>query len=822
MAVCNWVDKMTRTNSCGCFRNPQVRENTERWCFLKRKRRSPLSGQIAAWAIVIILLPLAASISQAGPPKIKLGWNGACFAGRWAPIVVELSHLQQGSLQLHVTSPDPDGHRVTYLSPVVSFSESASETDATTKTLRGYCKLGRPVRRFAGSEASTKYWFDPEIEVHVTAEDSSEPVIQWNSTTVDASSRPKLLKAGTRLVVTIGNPRGFPVREMASSLMVAEENGSTTTPHEDSMSVVETEVEELPVDALGYDGVSLLVFAGSKAPSSAQSAALRDWIVQGGRVVISLPSNPEDARKMLGPLSSWVPMTIDDEPMIVHELSLLEKYAGRNIRIPIQGRKPIPAVRAEEGVVLVGDRDNAIVLRLPYGFGSVTMISLDLTRPPLSEWSAVDSLGRTLLNDVTSSGEIRNDRNTKRAQLSSTGITDIGTQLHAIQDEFKGVTRSSLWLAMGVMGLLLLAIGPMDYLLVHVILRRPHATWITFPLWIAGAAVFTAYGASLWNGTTQRVNQFQLINIDAKSSAIRTKLWTNIYSPQTISLSTVQMGTSLSKSHSLRESSPGKNRSSWSGVAESAFGGIYRTSGIEMGRSHYSQSPEHQLNELPVVQWSSKSLLTEETGSATSLVSSELVGSLSGRLTGTLTHRLPGTIEDWFLAYGNRVYRQSKSRDDPATISLASRQLWRVEQPNVFQRDLRSFLIGQVTVAIRQADSNLENLSHRQTTYDPLSLNAQDLARALTFHEESGGTKYTGLTNRLLSDEDLSHLLKLNRAILFGRLKGAASSVQISASKEPSQDVTPNREFTFVRIVLPVTKIREVPRQLESLDPDKL
>ena len=241
-----------------------------------------------------------------------------------------------------------------------------------------------------------------------------------------------------------------------------------------------------------------------------------------------------------------------------------------------------------------------------------------------------------------------------------------------------------------------------------------------------------------------------------------------------------------------------------------------------MGRSHYSQSPEHQLNELPVVQWSSKSLLTEETGSATSLVSSELVGSLSGRLTGTLTHRLPGTIEDWFLAYGNRVYRQSKSRDDPATISLASRQLWRVEQPNVFQRDLRSFLIGQVTVAIRQADSNLENLSHRQTTYDPLSLNAQDLARALTFHEESGGTKYTGLTNRLLSDEDLSHLLKLNRAILFGRLKGAASSVQISASKEPSQDVTPNREFTFVRIVLPVTKIREVPRQLESLDPDKL
>ena len=180
-------------------------------------------------------------------------------------------------------------------------------------------------------------------------------------------------------------------------------------------------IEQLPIDALAYDGVSLLVLAGSKPLSAAQSLALRDWILRGGHVVVSLPAEPEAAREMLGPLSDWLPVTIANEPIVVHEFSSLEKYSGRNVRVPFKGRRSIPAIRAEQGVVLAGGRDTALVVRAPHGFGSVTVLSLDLTRPPLSEWKGVDSLGRSLFRDVTSPEDFGDAKTVKRTQLSIRG-----------------------------------------------------------------------------------------------------------------------------------------------------------------------------------------------------------------------------------------------------------------------------------------------------------------------------------------------------------------------------------------------------------------
>jgi len=162
-------------------------------------------------------------------------------------------------------------------------------------------------------------------------------------------------------------------------------------------------------------------------------------------------------------------------------------------------------------------------------------------------------------------------------------------------------------------------------------------------------------------------------------------------------------------------------------------------------------------------------------------------------------------------------------RDDPVTIPLASRQLWRVEQPNVFQRELRPYLTGQITIATTEGAGKHASISHRQTQYDPLSLDAPSFARALTFHEEAGATKYTGLTNRLLEEEDLSHLIRLGRAVLFGRLKGSASELKLSDSTSTSslQPVKSDREWTFVRLILPVIKVSEASRELESFDPNK-
>ena len=737
-----------------------------------------------------------------GSQQVHVGWNGAYFVGRWTPVVVDLDVAPSNllsPLRLLVTAPDPDGHQVTFT------SNSADNIAPGKRRLRGFYKLGQ--FDFAKSRSRQ---VDPDIEVRVDDSVSPKPILRWRASENGVIQIPPPLEPGTRLVVTVGEPRGF-----ASASTAIDKSADKVN----AVHVVAASVEQLPVEALAYDGISLLVLAGQVKLSPEQSSALRDWIVRGGRVVLSLPPTLEAASRLLEQFHTWLPVTLTGELNVVREFSSLEAYAGRNLRVPFAGRLSVPRVRIEHGAVLVGGRDDALLVRAPYGLGSVTVLAMDLTQPPLSRWEGVSSLGHRLLNEVTSLEDRSDARSSKQTQLSSTGVTDLATQLHAIQDNFDGVTRASPWFVMGLLVLLLIVIGPLDYVLVHRLLRRPRATWITFPLWIVLAVVLASQGATIWNGTALRVNQFHLINVDAGTGTYRSRLWTNLYSPVTTSLSCINAPPIITAA-SLDEANASHHLMGWSGIPESAFGGMYREAGIEVGRSRYYPAND-LLYELPLTQWSSKSLVSEGVGSRKILVESELTSNGLGRLTGTLTHRLNGDLEDWFLVYGNRVYRHCKMRDDINTLPLASGRLWRVEQPNVFQRELRPFLTGQITVATRKDNSKYQDVSHRQAVYDPLSLDAHSLARMLTFHEEAGSTKYTGLTNRLLEEEDLSHLLKLGRAILFGRLNGSASDLTITYTSSRLESVKPNRETTFVRLVLPVTKISEAPRVLESFDPNK-
>ncbi|HEY0982643.1 hypothetical protein, partial [Schlesneria sp.] len=81
--------------------------------------------------------------------------------------------------------------------------------------------------------------------------------------------------------------------------------------------------------------------------------------------------------------------------------------------------------------------------------------------------------------------------------------------------------------------------------------------------------------------------------------------------------------------------------------------------------------------------------------------------------------------------------------------------------------------------------------------------------------DEVSGDRYTGLTNLLLNQEDCSHLLKLGRAVLFGRLRQPIAGVELN-----QQPLEPDSEASFVRLILPVEKSTEVLKELKRVVPD--
>lgn len=365
---------------------------------------------------------------------------------------------------------------------------------------------------------------------------------------------------------------------------------------------------------------------------------------------------------------------------------------------------------------------------------------------------------------------------------------------------------------MGMLLVLMIVIGPLDYLMVNRVLNRPRMTWISYPLLVTGTALLASALAMKWNGTSRHANQLSIVNVDVATATASARHFVTIYSP-----STTQTDIAV-KPQPLSDTATGEPvvRLSWQGVPESAFGGMLRPLGIEQG-GRYWQQADGMLTDIPVMQWSSKALVADSTQSVPGLVECDLKASATGRLTGTITHRFASPIEDWLVVYKNVVYRYLKQKDDAVSLPFPSRTAWRVEQPRVHSRELRPFLTGVFTMATPRfgAKATAVDGSHQQSSYDPLSLDPASLVRVMTFHDEVGGDRYTGLSNLMLDGEDCSHLLKLGRAILFGRLQQSVSVIQ-----QDQSTIEPDRQVSFVRLILPVTRSSEVIKDLRRVVPE--
>jgi hypothetical protein len=172
---------------------------------------------------------------------------------------------------------------------------------------------------------------------------------------------------------------------------------------------------------------------------------------------------------------------------------------------------------------------------------------------------------------------------------------------------------------------------------------------------------------------------------------------------------------------------------------------------------------------------------------------------------GTFTHSLPIPVDEWLVAYGNRVYRPVErigSRPEP----LRPNQPWSPSDANVAQRELKGYLTGTKKTRVGESEILLE-----QEKYDPLHRDAVDIVRMLTFHEAAGGKSYTGLDNQQLFEHDLTQLLRLDRAVLFGKIEPSVTRLELDGVA-----VEPARQTAIVRIVLPVDR-KESAQKLPKL-----
>jgi len=716
----------------------------------------------AVASLLVIAAPVFSQAADALPATtVRLGIDGKLKVGSWTPIQVVLA------------TPADDGADI--VAVTTDFENNLLETPlvaASPTQWNGLLQIGRlegPVRvvlRHKGSESVVG-------ELQVTPEGAASP----------ASYRQE-----TEFWGVLGSTARFSdaANEWTDSLRASR--GRTVPAAAVAMTL---KWEDLPEQIEAWDALDVLVVSGDAlAAPAAKSEALRLWVERGGRALFLLGSSTEKYSQSA--IASWSPIVAAGMVNVI-SLDTIKARVRRSATLMLGLRRAVPA--AQLPGTPEGTLPGPAVLSKPYGFGLVTAFAFDFEQPPLSTWESQTALLQQLtLSSISGSGRIARD-----SELASTGVTDLASQMASGLDHFEDVHRASFRGVMAWTALWVMVLFPLDYLVVHKVLKRPHLTWLTLPLLIAAATLIASRSARAANTVPLTLNQIDLIDFTPARATARVRSWMTFYSDETTR-------------YDVAGASPlaGNARLAWNAKPEEGLRGLYRQGGINFGSPGFQTTADHtRLEDLPVRLWSSYSVAAEanrDLAGQPPLFESILTESEAGRLKGEIRHHLSGPLHDWIVLYKNFLYHPVPAKGELAIGEWAPGGLWRPDF------DGQSTLVKVYLQEARQfrkqgpgKDVKMEQVQLEVATYDAGEFDPNRLIRFLSFHQAAGGSAYTGLANAPLAKLDLSRMLDIGPdkgidcAVVIGRLETPAMNYEINGA-----GVKPAGSWTFVRGILPV------------------
>lgn len=706
--------------------------------------------------------------------RIDYGFGGAYKPAAWTPLVVELDAAGTDSrLSVETLTSDADG--CTVLQPLTSDRGAAD-------VVQGVIQAGR-----LGSDLTVRV---RNSEGVIVAERRLRP-----GNPADALPLAGALPKGAQLWGMAGAFFKHDADQHASAVPVPE--GVVAAPLPDP----------LPADSDAYAAVDILIARGDFRPDATQADAIQHWVAGGGHLAIALGGHTDAFRE--GPFADWMPVEVGPAVQL-RDLSQLELYAGADRRLPARASRRVRVAQLGKAAeVLAVGVDGPLIVRSPYGFGTVTLFAIDLDDFPFSTWAGTPNLVRKSL--ITADPSLKESR-----QVRVSGVTDVATQLARADDAFPEVERPTVGSVLVLLLVYAAVIGPLDYLLVHRVFRRPVLTWITLPALVLAGGWWLHDASAEANGVTSRYNATTLLDIDAATSVTRVRSTVTLYASDSTATD-VAVSPQSGWNETALSDAP---RLAWYAPPEATFGGAFRDASGGLFHPEYKLSAQGQTalaEGVPQLVWSSRKFEAAWQTEINGVVEADLTSRSAGSLEGRVTHHLPAPLAKFIVVFGNRLYVNPHESvwhpNEP--LDLAS--------PALERFDLASFLRQRVTTRIdrKPGESGAEFLV-TDSAYDAQNTELDVILRTLTFYDASGGAQYTGLANDVLGSQDLTHLVRMGRAIVFGQLaETAAGPVEIAVEGESTGVYTPARRSTFVRLVLPVAQgDASIPAQLPSRDRD--
>lgn len=697
---------------------------------------------------------------------IQLGFGNHYKLGCWTPVNVALSGAFGDSGaggRIDVETLDSDAVPAWFNGPRVIWTAGQTST--------AYAKIGRG---------------DSPVHVRLTklgGEGEHLPELLPDPAT---ASNATAIPATNEFIVELGASIGLP--DMFRRLEQRDLDRTTV--------VTLNQKQRLPDRWFGYEGVDLLVVAGQSAveksffdPSSID--ALEHWVRLGGELMIVCG---EDAERVLGkdtPLARFAPGELSEVINLpANRFGPIESYAGGEERLEADHSLRVPQWKNVQGRIElfagVQAADLPLIVRFPLGFGQVTVVALDLDKPPFDQWHGRSKFLEKLLGRRSSASPQQTAAH-GAGQAKRFGYVDLSGQLRGALDQFDGVQLIPFW-AIATLALAYIGLFPLNYWIVTRWLKQTSAAWITLP---ATIIVFGGGALAVANYTKsdhRHVNQIDLIDVDSASGTARGTTWFNVFSSENklydvaIKPKSIGVKSNDAGSENLNETAGPKKLLSWFGLSGTGLGGMdsKAASAPLFDQPYEIDSNDGVIEGVPISIWSSKSFVArwETAGGG---IEADLKGTANHRLQGTIVNHLGVPLAECALLYGDWVYPLD---------TLAPGQ--------TAQLDHRDPIAVSTHLTRRHFQ---RSTAEEITPYDRAGFDVTRIVELMMFHQAAGGENYTGLMHRYQRFTDLSQQLEFDRAILVGR---GPTGATIELNGQPPSEAEMNHHTTVYRYLLPV------------------
>lgn len=745
--------------------------------------------------------------------KVSIGLGGVWKIGHVTPLKVELpGQWELSPRMIEVQTFDGDGVPTTYRQPINRgpVPESSAPTSGfhthwclvtigrtdRALTVRVLDRAGREIQSqtLSGQQLgkplpTIQPWFvaiGNSLGVEATSVTQTDTGLPNFTTTVltsaaDVPDQWRGLSACDMLIIA-SSPAAPAVA--ANPPASADSSNATPTP---PVSGEAKPVEGKPV----IDGLSKV-----------QWSAIEDWCQHGGTIVISLGKYTTESQGASPGSDTGLPAdsplaVLLPGPVVEHLTNIdsgtLESATATKIRLgPITATR-LGTVRGKVELAMVdnGARRFPWWIRYSIGKGVIHCVASDLDQPALKNWADRRLVWDKLLASFWSR-EQRNDSASSERNVSGSnflGYDDLVGQLRATLDYFPTARVFSFGAITAILATLLILIGPVDYWISVRWLRRPSFSWTFTGLILLATCVGLVWLHSVSRPKELLLNTAQVVDFIPAQKRLLVDSWTHVYSSRARTIDAA-----LAFTHEADSA-----RLDWQGLPGKGLGGMESNLltdqnmpgyGIDVALVETDTKKLGWIHGVGIPASGTKCLFATWSGTFEPQGESQLT-ELRGidQIQGRLVNSLPYEIRKPVLFYHNWAYSLPSRLRPGEEITIT----YEMVPKDLMRRLNRRQVVNSKDVLTDWSPDDRQSLDR--------------LLEIMMFYKASGGADYTKLKHRFQPRLDISGVLALDQAVLYGQLVEPLG--QVTLVDEPAENVKHETTSTWCRVLLPVARAEE-------------